>query len=320
MKRSERSTRSPGGVGGIDVGKTWLDGAVHGGAEPIRVRNDEAGWRQLCVWFEARDVGRVGLEASGGYERRVRAALEAEGLEVVVHQPLEVRLFARLKRRRAKNDRIDAQVIAAATAQVDTVRSAQDPRLQELAERLTAYEHVRAQAAQLKTYLGQLTLEELKLQIRAQLAQLEQLKATIARAIQARIKAEPDLKARFDLLKSLPGVGPIVAMALVVRMPELSSMRKGEAAALAGVAPFDHDSGQFKGQRFVWGGRKHARGFLYMAALSAKKNAAFRGFAQRLHAKDKPRKVVLVAVMRKLIEAANLVLARGLPWLQQPAT
>jgi transposase len=320
MKQSERSTKSSSGVGGIDVGKAWLDAAVHGSPELIRVGNDEAGWRQLIAWFRACGVSRVGLEASGGYERRVRAALEADGFEVVVHQPLEVRLFARLKRRRAKNDRIDAQVIAAATAQVDTVRAAQDPRLQELAERLTAYEHVRAQSAQLKTYLGQLTIEELKLQIRAQLAQLEKLKATIARAIQQKIKAEPDLKARFDLLKSLPGVGPIVGMALVVRMPELGSMRKGEASALAGVAPFDHDSGQFKGQRFVWGGRKRARGFLYMAALSAQKNAAFRGFAQRLQAKDKPKKVVLVAVMRKLVEAANLVLARGQPWVQRPAT
>jgi transposase len=320
MKRSERSTKSPGGVGGIDVGKTWLDVAVHGSPELIRVRNDEAGCTQLIAWLKDRGVRRVGLEASGGYERRVRAALEADSFEVVVHQPLEVRLFARLKRRRAKNDRIDAQVIAAATAQVDTVRAAQDPRLRELAEHLTAYEHVRAHAAQLKTYLGQLTVEELKLQIRAQLAQLEKLKLTIARAIQRRIKAEPDLKARFDLLKSLPGIGPIVAMALVVRMPELGSMQRGQAAALAGVAPFDHDSGQFKGQRFIWGGRERARGFLYMAALSAQKNVAFRPFAQRLQANGKPKKVVLVAVMRKLVEAANLVLGRGQPWTAQPTT
>jgi transposase len=300
------------------VGKTWLDLAVHGSEDQIRVRNDEAGCKELVAWFEARGVSRVGLEASGGYERRARAALEASGFEVVVHQPLEVRLYARLKRRRAKNDRIDARLIASATAQVDTVRAAQDPQLRELADRMTAYEHLSAQLAQLKTFLGQLPIEELKLRLTGYAAELHKLKKAIAADIQRRIKARPELKLRFDLLRSLPGIGPIVAMALVVRMPELGSMKQGEAAALAGVAPYDHDSGQFKGQRFIWGGRKRARGFLYMAALSARKNTAFRGFAQRLQAKDKPKKVVLVAVMRKLIEAANLVLARGSPWLQRP--
>ena len=127
-------------VAGVDVGKHWLDVAVHGLEDLTQVDNGPAGLAELIVWLKAREVGRVGLEATGGYERAARLALEAAGLEVVVHQPLEVKLFAKLKRRRAKNDRLDARLIAAATAQVEAVKAAQDPRLVELAERLTAYD------------------------------------------------------------------------------------------------------------------------------------------------------------------------------------
>lgn len=147
MEQKQASTK----VAGIDVGKAHLDAAVHGLEDLTRADNAPAGFSELIGWLKAREVGRVGLEATGGYERGIRAALEAAGFEVVVHQPLEVRLFARLKRRLAKNDRLDARLIAAATAQVDTVRAAQDPRLIELAERLTVYEQVTDLAAQLKT-------------------------------------------------------------------------------------------------------------------------------------------------------------------------
>jgi transposase len=320
LKQQETSTKPAARVAGVDVGKHHLDAAVHGQEALTRVRNEAEGCTELIAWLKTHEVVRVGLEATGGYERRVRSALEAAGFEVVVHQPLEVRLFARLKRRRAKNDRVDARTIAAATTQVDAVRAAQDPRLQELAERLTAYEHVSDHLAQLKTFLGQLELDELKRAFQQQIAELNRLKATLAGEILRRIKAHTDLKARFDLLISLPGFGPIVAAALIVRMPELGSMAKGQAACLLGVAPFDRDSGQFKGQRFIAGGRARPRRFVYLAALSAQRNVAFRDLAQRILAKGKPKKLALVAVMRKLIEAANLVLKRGQPWLERPAS
>jgi transposase len=237
----------------------------------------------------------------------------------VVHQPLEVRLFARLKRCKAKNDRLDAQVIAAATAQVDAVKAAQDPRLAALAERLTVYEQITDLAAELKTSLEHLTLKDLVKLVRAQIAALERAKAKLAADILRAIKACPDLAARFRLLTSLPGVGPIVAATLVVRMPELGAMRRGQAASLVGVAPFDRDSGQFRGLRFITGGRARPRRMLYLAALAAKRcDPGLKAFAQRLLARGKPAKLVVVAVMRKLIEAANLVLARGQPWVRQP--
>ena len=317
MERCQSSTK----VAGVDVGKRWLDAAVHGEGGELRVANDAAGRAELVGWLAGRGVGRVGLEASGGYEREARQAFEAAGLEVVVHQPLEVRLYARLKRRRAKNDRLDAALIAAATAQVDAVKAAADPRLQALAERLTAYEQITDQAAELKTFLESVRLKDLAVQIRRQIASLERLKAKLAVEVLAAIKAQPDLAARLQLLMSLPGVGPIVAATLVVRMPELGCMKRGQAAALIGAAPFDRDSGQMRGQRFIAGGRARPRRMLYLAALAAKRrDPALKAFAERLIVHGKPAKVAVVAVMRKLIEAANLVLTRQQPWLRQPAT
>jgi transposase len=307
-------------VAGIDVGKRRLDAAVHGLEDLIEVDNDRAGVSALIAWLRLREVGRVGLEATGGYERAVRARLEAEGFEVVVHQPIEVKLFARLKRRIAKSDRLDARLIAAATAQVDAVKAAQDPRLQALAERLTAYEQITDQAAELKTFMEHVTLKDVAVKLRAQILSLERLKAKLLAEVVQEIKAHADLLARFRLLTSLVGVGPVVAATLVVRMPELGQMKRGQAASLAGVAPFDRDSGQWKGLRFIKGGRARPRRMLYMAALQAKRfDPRLKAFAEQLAARGKPAKLILVAVMRKLIEAANLVLARGQPWRTHPA-
>jgi transposase len=311
MKRGKISTK----CGGVDVGKHWLDAAVHGLEGTIRVPNSVAGVRELSAWLRDHGVKRVGLEASGGYERQACAGLAEAGFEVVLHQPLEVRLFARLKRLRAKNDRIDAALIAAATAQVDAVKAAADPRLSELAERLTAYEQITDQLAELKTFMEQVRLKDVASALRRQIASLARLKQKLARQVLTQLKAHRDLLARFRLLQSLPGVGPIVAASLVVRMPELGQMKRGQAAALAGVAPFDRDSGQFKGLRFICGGRRRPRRLLYLAALSAKKcDPTFKAAADKLLARGKPKKVMLVAVMRRLIEAANLVLTRGQPW------
>ena len=316
MEQGQNTTK----IAGVDVGKARLDAAVHGSDELTQVSNSPGGCSELIAWLKAREVGRVGLEATGGYERGVRGALEAAGFEVVVHQPIEVRLFAKLKRRMAKNDQLDARLIAAATAQVDAVRAAQDPRLVDLAERLTAYEQITDQAAELKTFLEHVTLKDVARDIRGLIAAAKRVKARYAAEIERRIKAEPDLCERYRLLLSLPGVGPIVAASLVIRMPELGHMRHGQAACLLGVAPFDRDSGKFKGARFIHGGRERPRRMLYLAALAAKRcDPSLKAFAENLIRRGKPAKVATVAVMRKLIEAANLVLKRGQPWTRAAA-
>lgn len=313
MEQVKLSTK----IAGIDVSKKKLDVAGHGVEALTQVANDRAGFVELLAWLERLGVVRVGLEATGGYERAVVAFLQAKGFEVVIHQPLEVRLFARLKRRRAKNDRIDAVLIAAATAQVDTVKAAADPLLVELAEWMTAYEQATDQLAQLKTYLEQVTLPKLAARYRTQLRRAQAWKVDMLREVLKRIRSRPDLAHRYALLLSLPGTGPVVAASLVIRMPELGSMEPGQAAALIGVAPYDFDTGQYKGQRHISGGRARPRRMLYLAALAAKRyDPGLRAFAERLLAAGKPPKVVITAVMRKLIQAANLVLARGQPWVR----
>jgi transposase len=316
MERSKSNTR----IAGIDVGKRRLDVALHGQEEALAVDNDRAGIERLIDWLASRGVARVGLEATGGYERAVREALALAGLEVVMHQPLEVRLFARLKRLKAKNDRLDAALIAAATAQVDAVRAASDPRLSQLAERLTAYEQMSDQAAQMKTYLEHVTLKDIARSYQAQIRSLESLKARLLKDILALVAVHPDLAARLALLRSLPGFGPVVAVAVLIRMPELGALEPGKAAALLGVAPFDSESGQHKGQRFIQGGRARPRRLVYIAALAAKRiDTGFTAFAERLKSKGKPPKLILVAIMRKLIEAANLILSQQRPWQTRPA-
>lgn len=312
MNETKSNTR----IAGVDVSKPRLDVAVHGSEAMTQVANTPAGHRELLDWLAGHHVRRVGLEATGGYERGVVEALQAAGLEVVLHQPLEVRLFARIKRLRAKNDRLDARLIALATAQVDAVKAAADPRLAELAERMTAYEQASDLVTLLKTQMEHIRLPDLIDDARAQLALLTARKARLAADLQRRLRLWPDLAHRFDLVRSLPGVGPIVALGLVIRMPELGAMNRGQASALLGVAPYDRDSGNRKGQRFIGGGRRRPRRLLYIAALAAKRcDPGFKAFAQRLATNGKQPKKVIVAIMQKLIEAANLVIKRDQPWI-----
>lgn len=315
MKQVELTTK----VAGIDVSKAVLDVAVHGSEDICQVANGEAGLEALEAWLKARGVTRVGLEASGSYHRAAVAWLRRAGFEVVVHQPQAVKHFARFKGIRAKNDRIDAKLIAAATAQVEAVKAANDERLIELAERLTAYEQVTDQLAQLKTMVEHLSLEDLKAGYHAQMATLRVWKQSLCLDIIRQLKAEPDLNRRYQLLLSLPGMGALIAAAMVIRMPELGGLQHGQAAALIGVAPYDRDSGTSRGQRYIWGGRARARRFLYLAALTAKRcDPGFKAFIAGMLARGKPPRMAIVALMRKLIEQANLVLQRGTPWIAQP--
>jgi len=314
MNQTKSSTK----IAGIDVGKKSLEVAIGEHEAILRFSNDTAGHDELVSRLAQLGVGRVGIEATGGYERAVCVRLQAAGVEVVLHQPLEVRLFARLNRQRAKTDRLDARLIAAATAHRDGLKAAADPRLAELAERLTAYEQATDLVSQLKTHLEHTHLPDLVQKLQAQLTALRAHKKALARDLEKRLTAHADLHRRFELVRSLPGVGVIVALAIVIRMPELGHMQHGQPAALLGVAPFAHDSGTHKGQRFIAGGRHRPRRLLYLAALAAKRcDPAFKTFADRLAAAGKPPKLIVVAVMRKLIEAANLVLARNTRWIPQ---
>lgn len=322
MKQAKVSTPKPGtAIAGVDVGKHWLDAALFQTDDAGRFANSEQGRAELLAWLHQHQISRVGLEASGGYEQPLCQMLGQHGLECVLHQPIEVRLFARLRRLRAKNDRLDARLIALATASLGSVRAAADPMLAELAQILAAYEHVRDQAAQTKTFLELCTTDELRSPLLRQLQATRALKAQLAEAMIARLQANAHLARRFDLLQSLPGIGRLVAAVLLIRMPELGSLQRGKAACLLGVAPFDRDSGTRQGQRHIQGGRAGPRRFLYLAALAARRaSRQFDDLPRRLLNKGRQPKVAIVAVMRKLIEAANLVLARQTPWTKSIPT
>ena len=314
MEQRKTSTK----IAGVDISKRHLDVAVHGSEDEARFDNTPEGHAALASWLARRGVARVGMEATGGYEKGVCCFLQEAGFETVLHQPLEVRLFARLRRQRAKSDRLDARLIATATAQVEAVKAAADPYIAELAERMTAYEQAADLLAQARTYREHTRLADLRAGLEDHIRILAARKKALAADLVRRIRGREDLGRRFDLLLSLSGIGKIVAAALVIRMPELGAMDHGQPSALLGVAPFDRDSGGWKGQRFIGGGRQRPRRLVYIAALAARRtDPDLKAFADRLAARGKPAKVVLVAVMRKLIEAANLVLKRGTPWSEK---
>lgn len=314
-KMSKTSTTAAG----IDIAKEQLDIAVHGCGQIWRVANTPEGLRQLASLMHQQQVARIGLEATGGYERDVVAHLRAEGLTVIVLQPRQVRAYAQLMLRRAKTDRIDAALIAAVTADHAIAREAPDPRLAALAERLTWLEQIEEDMARIKVRLEHIRDDEARCICQADLARLKQRRAgTIAKLLIA-LRQHDDLATRLRLVLTVEGIGTRTAIALLIRMPELGRLSRGEAAALAGLAPFNHDSGKRARQRSIAGGRTRLRTSLYAAALPAafQWNAALKRLYARLKAAGKPHKLALVACARKLLIYANTVLARATPWLPQ---
>ena len=301
---------------GIDVAKRTLDLAVHGHAARLSVANDAAGWQHIATALHDAGVRRVGLEATGGYERGVAAYLRDAGFEVRLLQPLQTKAFARLHLRHAKNDAIDAGLIAACTAMLDAPPDAADPRLEPCADLLTFIEQIEEDIARCKTRLEHVTAPRLRRLIAADIARLAARLRTELRRLSAALRRFDDLGTRFDLVLSVPGIGERTAIAVVVRMPELGRVSREQAAALAGLAPFDDDSGTHRGQRHIQGGRARLRRSLYAAALPAafRWNPALKALYARLTGRGKSHRQALVACARKLLVYANAVVARGTPW------
>jgi transposase len=306
---------------GIDTSKAKLDIAVHDRTERWQVANTLSGWRAVVAKLAKAGVTRVGIEATGGYERGVVNHLRAAGFTVLVLQPMQVKAFGRVHLRRAKNDALDAVLIAACAATIDQPRIAPDPRLAELAGDLTFLEQLEEDIARFKTRLEQTNAPRLRRMIIADIARLKARKVTQIRDIAKRLSAHHDLARRFELVLSIPGIGERTALALLIRMPELGRISREQAAALAGLAPFDHDSGKYKGQRHIAGGRGRLRRSLFAAALPAafRWNKALIDLYARLIAKGKAHNPALIACARKLLIYANTVVQRGTPWTENAA-
>jgi transposase len=307
-------------IAGVDVGKYRLDVAVRGGAA-VTLENQPQGHEQLIAFLRRQGVHTVGLEASGGYERAVAAALRRAGFTVAVLQPRQVRAYARLRLTRAKTDRLDAGLIAACTATLDPAGAIPDERLAVLAEALTFIEQIEEDLARAKTRREHVRDERLKALFAEEITRLRtRRRAELARLVDA-VKREADLAARLALLESIPGLGERTALALVVRLPELGHLSREAVASLVGLAPFNDDSGRHAGERHIAGGRDRVRKSLYACAQAAalRWNKELMAFYARLRAEGKAHKVAMVACARKLVIYANAVLARAAPWQTQPA-
>jgi transposase len=314
-------TQTSTATAGIDTAKDKLDVAIHGDAVRWQVENSARGFKHLTVLLAKAGVERVGIEATGGYERRVVKHLRAAGFTVLVLQPIQVKAFGRLHLRRAKNDALDAALIAACAAAIDLPRIEPDARLQDLADHLTFVEQIEEDIARLKTRLEHIDDARLRRLVMADIARLKARRGTEMLRLVTVLRCHSDLARRFELVQSVPGIGERTALALVIRMPELGRVSREQAAALAGLAPFDDDSGKHKGQRHIAGGRGRLRRSLYAAALPAsfRWNKALVDLYGRLTARGKAHNEALIACARKLLIYANTVVQRGSPWTERPA-
>ena len=304
---------------GIDVAKAWLD-VARSADEPVRrFANDAEGIALLVAELTAQRPRLIVLEATGGHEMAVTAALVAAGLAVAVVNPRQVRDFARATGQLAKSDTLDARVLALFAARVQPPpRPLPDAVAQEVAALLAR----RRQLLEMRTaeqHRRPSLTPRLRPALDAHVVWLSQQLADLDRELDQTLRASPVWREKEDLLRSIPGIGPVVARTLLGELPELGTLDRWEVAALAGVAPLNQDSGRRQGKRRTWGGRAPVRAALYMAAVTATRcNPTIRALYTRLREAGKPAKVALVACMRKLLTIANAVLRDGVPWRATP--
>jgi transposase len=319
---SRKMNKSSTIAAGIDVAKAKLDVAVHGCKKHWQVTNTPAGFGELVRLMRREKVACIGIEATGGYERDVVAHLRKADFAVVVLQPIQVRAFAQFILCRAKNDRIDAALIAACAFHRNNVREPPDPRLAPFADLLTFIEQIEEDIARIKVRLEHVRDPGLRRTMLLDIDRLKQRRATMIAKLVTALRRHDDLACRLDLLTSIDGIATRTAVAFLIRMPELGRLSREQAAALAGLAPFIHESGKRKGERHIAGGRARLRKSAYSAALPAafRWNLQLVSLYRRLIATGKPHKVALVACARKLVIYANIVLARGTPWVSATTT
>jgi len=304
---------------GIDVAKAELVVSVRPTMERFTVANDERGVRTLVERLRAIGPELIVLEATGGYELLGVAALAAAALPVVVVNPRQVRDFAKATGQLAKTDRIDADILARFADVVrPAVRVIPDAEAQELEALLARRRQLLEMLQAERNRLGQVFGKGKRLvrkSLKAHIAFLERELRMTDTDLGEMVKNSPAWRERDELLQSVPGVGPVLSRTLLADLPELGRLSRREIAKLVGVAPLSRDSGTMRGRRFVQGGRATVRAVLYMAALVAtKRNAVIRGFYQRLVAAGKPKKLALVACMRKLLTILNTMVRMRTRW------
>lgn len=303
---------------GIDVAKDRLDVHVRPTGEAFAAPRDAAGLEALCARLAALAPALVVLEATGGFEVTVAAALAAAKLPLAVVNPRQIRDFARATGRLAKTDKLDAAAIAHfAEAVKPQPRPLPDAAARALGELVTRRRQLIEMSVAERQRARQLTQRRLLKGVQRHLDMLQKELSALERDLDDAVRGSPAWRADEDLLTSAPGIGDITARTLLADVPELGKLDHKKIAALVGLAPFNHDSGQHRGRRSIWGGRASVRAVLYMATLTAiKHNPKIAAFHARLCAAGKPAKVAIVACMRKLLTILNAMLRDRRPWQQ----
>jgi len=302
-------------VVGIDVSKDRLDVHVLPSEEAWAVGRDVEGLAELCRRLQGLS-GVVALEATGGYENVVAATLSSVGIPLVVVNPAQVRAFAKALGQRAKTDQIDARVIARfAEATKPAVRPLPDQATQILGLLLARRRQIVDMAASESQRLRRSELARVRKSIERLLAALKRELTDIDQDIDDTMRASPVWREKENLLASVPGIGPIIARTLVADLPELGSLGRKQIGALAGLAPFVRQSGRWKGQAHIGGGRPTVRTALFLGAQVAKRcNPVLKAFYQRLLATGKSKMVATIAVAHKLLTILNAILRDKKPW------
>lgn len=300
---------------GIDVAKAQLDIAVRPTGERWTVPNDDASITALVTQCQAMSPTLIVLEATGGFQRAVVAALAAATLPVVVVNPRQARDFAKATGQLAKTDALDARGLAHfAEAIRPTPRPLPDAQTDEMRALLSRRRQLIAMRTAEHNRLGS-ALPRLQAAIQAHITWLDAHLATLDDDLDTALRASPVWRERDTLYRSVPGIGPVCARTLLLELPELGTLSRQRMAALVGVAPFNRDSGTLRGHRSIWGGRAPVRATLYMGVLVAvRHNPVLKAYYERLVAAGKAKKVALVACMRKLLTILNAMVKHQTPW------
>lgn len=306
---------------GIDVSKGTLDIAFRPEGKSMTVDNDDDGIKELVHHMKQGKPALIVFEATGGLETLAASTLAAKGFVIAVVNPRQVRDFAKATGRLAKTDAIDAEVIAHFAEVIKPeARPLKDEDEQELSELIVRRTQVIQMLVAEKNRLSRTSRKRIRKELKEHIAWLERRLKKTNKDIETAIKESPAWRVKDDLLRSVPGVGKVLSMSLMAKMPELGKLNRREVAALVGVAPLNRDSGMFRGSRHVWGGRADVRTALYMATLSAVRyNPVISAFYMQLRERGKKPKVALTACMRKLIVMLNAMLKNNEPWHYESA-